>query len=59
MVGKQILSYQELYTVSCQVEAILNSGPLSWQNNDPSDSLPLTPAHCSDANFVTRIADCH
>lgn len=39
------LTYEELYTVLVQIEAILNSRPLSPLSNDSKDFIPLTPAH--------------
>ena len=46
VVGSQILTYEELATVSTQVEACLNSRPLLATTSHDSDGItPLTPGH--------------
>ncbi|XP_026471439.1 uncharacterized protein LOC113375709 [Ctenocephalides felis] len=45
VIGLQIVSYEEFNIVLNQIEALLNSRPLCWLGNDPSDSQLLTPAH--------------
>ncbi|CAI6375580.1 unnamed protein product [Macrosiphum euphorbiae] len=39
------LTLIELQTLLCQIEACLNSRPITPMSNDPNDLQPLTPAH--------------
>ena len=45
IIGETILTYEEYFTLLCQVEACLNSCPLTPLTEDASDLLVLTPAH--------------
>ena len=45
VIGETRLTFEELYTVLSQVEACMNSRPLSPLSNDPNDLTPLTPGH--------------
>lgn len=46
VIGNQIFTYEELYTVLMQIESLLNSRPLcAIISPDPNDLSALTPGH--------------
>ncbi|EFN65967.1 hypothetical protein EAG_00422, partial [Camponotus floridanus] len=45
IVGNQLLTYEEMTTLLSQIEAVLNSRPLSPLSDDPEDLSALTPGH--------------
>ncbi|XP_046405326.1 uncharacterized protein LOC124170570 [Ischnura elegans] len=44
VIGDTNLTFEELFTLLCQVEACLNSRPLIPLTDDPTDNKALTPA---------------
>ena len=45
VIGEHRLTFEEMYTLLCEIEACLNSRPLYPAGNDPDDPIPLTPGH--------------
>lgn len=45
VIGTSTLTFEELTTVLAQIEACLNSRPISALSTNPEDPCPLTPGH--------------
>ncbi|GBN02759.1 hypothetical protein AVEN_65561-1, partial [Araneus ventricosus] len=48
ILGKALVTSEELQTILAEIEAIFNSRPLTYVYNEPDEPFPLTPA-----NFLT------
>ncbi|GFV91994.1 integrase catalytic domain-containing protein [Trichonephila clavipes] len=59
--GKSILSYEELSTVICECEFLINSRTLTYISANPQELIPLTPAmflienRCSDTTDIDEL----
>ena len=45
--GNSVLTFEELRTLFCQIDAVQNSRPIDVMSDDPNEVEPLTPAHLS------------
>lgn len=55
VLGKALLSLEELQTVVVEIEAVINSRPLTYIFDSPSEPSPLTPSHFLVGKRLTSI----
>ncbi|XP_071570688.1 uncharacterized protein [Temnothorax nylanderi] len=57
VVGNQLLTFEEMNTLLIQIEAVLNSRPISPQSDNPNDISALTPGHFLVGQPLTTIPE--
>ncbi|CAG9134415.1 unnamed protein product [Plutella xylostella] len=57
VISDTTLTYEELATVLSQVEACLNSRPITVLSDNPNDPLPLTPGHFLIGEPLLNLSD--
>ena len=57
VMGNTLFTFEELSTALTQIEACLNSRPLSAMSSDPMDLQPRTPAHFLIGESLTSLPD--
>jgi len=55
VVGDAALTFEEMYTALAQIEAVMNSRPLTPLSTDPNDLSYLTPGHFLVGDAMTSI----
>jgi hypothetical protein len=55
VVGTEVLTYEHLNTLVIEIEAILNSRPITPISSNPDDPPVLTPGHCLIGDALTSL----
>lgn len=57
IIGKVNLTFEEFCTILCQIEAVLNSRPITLLSSDCNDLNPLTPGHFLIGRALKSVPD--
>ncbi|XP_076660338.1 uncharacterized protein LOC143363666 [Halictus rubicundus] len=57
VVGDELFTYEQFATFVTEIEAILNSRPLTPLSSDPNDPLSLTPGHFLIGTTITSVPE--
>ncbi|CAG7832877.1 unnamed protein product [Allacma fusca] len=55
--GSCVFTYEDMQTIVCQIEACLNSRPLTQLTSDPNDYSTLTPGHFLIGDAMTALPE--
>ncbi|XP_023312397.1 uncharacterized protein LOC108915573 [Anoplophora glabripennis] len=58
VLGKASLGYEDLMTLLCDCEAVVNARPLTYISNDHNDSVTLSPAMFLREQVSCNVVDC-
>lgn len=58
VLGRASLNYEELSTLLCECESVVNSRPLTYLSEDPQDLTALTPLMFLREQIEDRLPDC-
>lgn len=58
VLGRACVSYEDLVTILCDCEAIINARPLTYVSNDIDELAPLTPMMFLREQVCTDVPDC-
>ena len=56
-IGKTKLFFEDFTKLLAQIEAILNSSPITSVSNDPNDALALTAGHFLIGRLITALPE--
>ncbi|XP_033221034.1 uncharacterized protein LOC117175436 [Belonocnema kinseyi] len=57
VIGERVLTYEEFTTLATEIEAILNSRPLTSIPSNPNDLTALTPGHFLIGDYIKGVPE--